>query len=170
MGTNALSQEEALSTAIYNEKLSRDRYANLAAACKKSGNETAAGFFEVQSKREQGHYNRLSKQRDRLFPDSKSELGTVVKWVTPETGAGMEDPVNLDLDGALALVEQAEQATEVFYRTQAEAATDGDLAALFARLAEEEAHHAYLAHKIRAKLEMEEKIEPIDYSDLGYGN
>lgn len=162
---------EALNTAIYNEKLASDNYRNLAELCRKAGNDGVAGFFDEQAKRETGHFNSLMKHKSRTPDDAGAAVGEVVKWITKEATAASETSPSVNIDDALQTVEEAEAAAERFYKEAGEnaAGQDEELAALFAKLAEEEAHHGYLAKKIRAKLEVKGSIEPVDYEDLGFG-
>lgn len=162
---------EALNTAIYNEKLASDNYRNLAGLCRKAGNDGVAGFFEEQAKRETGHFNSLMKHKSRMPAGAGAAVGEVVKWLTREATAASGVSPAVNIDDALQTVEEAEAAAERFYREagQQAAGEDGELAALFEKLAEDEARHSYLARKIRAKLEAEGRIEPVDYEDLGFG-
>ncbi len=160
---------EAVNTAIYNEKIAADHYQRLAETCRKAGNNTVADFFVDQSKRETGHYNRLFKFKDNHPAYSTGSVGEAVKWVTREASAGTQAPLSVDLDDALQVVEEAERNAETFYLQAGADADDKELSELFGWLADEEAHHLYLAQKIRAKLEQGGVIEPPDYDDLGMG-
>lgn len=161
---------EALNTAIYNEKLASDHYRMMAEWARKGGNDKVADFFLEQSKRETGHYNSLFKFREN-HPEYQSDasLGEITKWITDETFASSHTPVDIDIDTALQTVEAAERSAESFYRRAIDQREDKELKELFAKLADEEAHHLYLAQKVRTKFEQSGTIEPADYEDLGQG-
>lgn len=161
---------EAINTAIYNEKLASDHYKSMSEMAQKAGNDPVAEFFLEQSKRETGHYNSLFKFRENHSEyHAGGSVGEVVKWITDETFAAARIPANIDVDTALRTVEAAEQSAESFYRQAASDVEDKELKELFTKLADEEAHHLYLAQKIRTKLEQKGVIEPTDYEDLGQG-
>lgn len=161
---------EAINTAIYNEKLASDHYKAMAEMARKGGNDSVAEFFLEQSRRETGHYNSLFKFRENHSEyHSGGSVGEVVKWITGETSAAAHTPVDIDIDTALQTVEDAERSSESFYRQAASDMEDEEIKELFAKLAEQEAHHLYLAQRIRAKFEQKGSIEPADYEDLGQG-
>lgn len=161
---------EALNTAIYNEKLAADHYKAIAELAQKADNATVAEFFFEQSRRETGHYNSLFKFRESHSEyRSSGSVGEVVKWITGETFAAAHTQVDIDIDAALQSVEAAERNSESFYRKAADAIEDKEIKELFTKLAEQEAHHLYLAQKVRTKFEQTGTIDQTDYEDLGQG-
>jgi rubrerythrin len=46
---------------------------------------------------------------------------------------------------------------------------DKEIKELFAKLADAEAHHLYLAQRVRSKFEQTGAIDQTDYEDLGQG-
>jgi len=166
---NNISETEAVNTAIINEKMAIDHYKNLSGLCRKVGNDGVADFFAEQSKREEGHYNSLVKYREKHPAGSGQAPGEAVKWITKETGAGTQTPAGLDIEAALLQVETAERNAQRFYNQAMENASPTGARELFAKLAEDEGLHLYLAQKIRSKLEQGGVIELTDYEDMGAG-
>lgn len=162
-----MNAEEVINTAIYNEKLAMDHYSALAAVLDKAGNSSAAIFFAEQGSREKGHYNSLTKYRDKNFPDSKVAVGETVKWITREVTE--ESAMQAGLEDAIKVVEEAEKSAEKFYRDAIEKADDPEAKDLFGKLADDEANHFRIMGRLRAILESKGKIEPPDFADLGMG-
>lgn len=161
---------EALNTAIYNEKLASDHYKAMGESTEKAGNGQVAEFFFEQSRRETGHYNSLYKFKENHSEyHSSGSVGEIVKWITDETFAATNAPVDMDIDAALQSVEAAERSSESFYRKVADEMDDREIKELFAKLADEEAHHLYLAQRVRSKFEQTGAIDQTDYEDLGQG-
>lgn len=161
---------EALNTAIYNEKLASDHYRAMGESAEKAGNGPVAEFFFEQSRRETGHYNSLYKFKENHSEyHSSGSVGEIVKWITDETFAATNAPVDMDIDTALQSVEAAERSSESFYRQAVDEMDDKELKELFTKLADEEAHHLYLAQRVRSKFEQTGAIDQTDYEDLGQG-
>lgn len=163
-----MSLSEILSSAMINEKKAIENYNATADLCHKAGNHDIASFFEEQADRETGHYNSLEKRR-RALPNKESQTeAPEVMWVTGEQTPAPAIAATIDLDGALAMVEERERNAERFYRKAAQVTKDRAFAAYFDLLADEEAHHNYLILKLRAQMTVRGKIEETDYADLGF--
>lgn len=166
-----LSAAELVETAIMNEKLAADHYGRLAEYATKADNTEVALFFHDQSNRERGHYNRLYKYRVRSGLGKNRTLGETLRWLSPEADAGREWELNveMDLDTALRLTEEAEEKAQRFYCEAADDVDDPELSRLFSQLADEEEKHSRLAETLRSRYESKGKIEAPDYDDLGFG-
>lgn len=163
----SMSSVEILNSAIYNEKLAADHYLSLADLCLRAGNQVVAKFFKDQADRERGHYNRLLKLKTSGHGSGGPVLGENVRWVVTETGAGTQVSPDISVDAALQLVEDREKDAAEFYAVVAGKTTDKVLADIFKTLADEEAHHQYLAKNLRSRLEQKGVLEEVDYADLG---
>lgn len=164
-----MSMAEIINTAIINEKMAADNYDRIADECAKVNNEKGAEFFRDQANRERGHFNSLVKCKSKKFRgEDTPALGEVVRWVTDETQIAPEKIATMSFDDALMTVEDREQAAEIFYRQAASVVPDQAVAAFFDSLADEEAHHTYLALRLRTQSEMRGLVEAPEYADLGY--
>jgi rubrerythrin len=164
-----MSMAEIINTAIINEKMAADNYDRIADECDKVDNVAGSGFFRDQANRERGHFNSLVKCKSKIFHgEDTPAVGEVVRWVTDETQVAPEQIATMSFDDALRTVEERERSAEIFYRQSASMVTNRAVAAFFENLADEEAHHTYLALKLRSQSEIKGLVDAPEYADLGY--
>lgn len=166
---STLTLRDALDLGILIDEEAEERYEELADQMEVHHTPEAASFFHRMSSAEARLGSQLRERRQQLFPDAGRWVSRAMLW---DVKAPDYDQVHvfMTLREAIQTALGAEEKAEAFFEAALLQIRDGEVAALFGELRDEEARLHEQVEKDLAELPPEREASPEDFADEPVGH